>query len=178
MLCHSVMRGREMTAHHHWDIIVSQGHPHISVPFLLLRLIEHNDQKIAPYCESVIEAHGDSRFIMSSRCSSRLWHLFLWNFFLFPLTTVFSLSACLSNGSPCLIRYVVRATAASVALRLHVSLIVEELCLQDCSSVCELWLTSDIIPVLSLRSCRCVEELKHWIVPLKGHEAWEICSSM
>lgn len=66
MLCHSVMRGREMTAHHHWDIIVSQGHPHISVPFthngfcyiifLLLRFIEHNDQKIAPYCESVIKA--------------------------------------------------------------------------------------------------------------------------
>lgn len=64
-----MMRGRQMTAHHHWDIIVSQGHPHISVPFthngfcsfylfffLLLRLIEHNDQKIAPYCESVIKA--------------------------------------------------------------------------------------------------------------------------
>lgn len=136
---------------------------HTLVPYyLLLRLIDHNDQiKQHVIARLQLRQMHTSPFGQDSsfpnRCSSQLWHLFLHVFFFFfnpfylflsftPLLAVFSLFPCLSNGSLCLTRYVLQPKVAWISLHLHVSLIVEQCCCPQryssvCVCVCEPWVT-------------------------------------
>lgn len=152
--------------------------------YLLLWLIEHSDQ-IIPACEfeTVIKANVVQResflarihhfqtgaSLRSGTCSgefSESTFLILW--LSCSLALFFPLS--LSQQWKSLFDKVCRqATVASICL--HVSLIVE----QCISSVCEPYVTSDIIFGLSLKPCRCVAQMKHCIVPPKGHDTWGIC---
>lgn len=124
----------------------------------------------------------DSSF--PNRCSSLpLWQLCLRYFLLscspFPLThsftcsLFFSLFPHLSNGSLCLTRYVMRVYSGLNLLPYACSThCVSSVVFESCSSVCELLVTSDIISVISSKQHRCVEHMKHCVVPPKGHETW------
>lgn len=132
---------------------------------------------------AVINAEGDVHIVItSSRCSSPtlvkisssilLSLATLLSFHSLSFSLSLSPSARPSNGNPCLTRYVAHAASHHTHFPSACFLVP----LKRWYPVRELWATSDIIPALNLRQCRCVEELKRLIAALKGHETWGMSS--